>query len=288
MRSSGQLRAWRCIARCSGSFAPQLLLRMQMFNRRSPLRQRLRRHREPHRKRVPARSACKQIAARSQSPPEERESVYGSPDPCATLSSTLTTMAGLAVRSTTRDAQNSDHAAVPSSPSTTSGRFAANSASSASRVSIMLSAAASAVRAAARFSSSRFSRQHLRPCSIARAKQLNHLRRHIHPPRRINPRSQPECHVEPRQRLRRRIELRPPQAAPAIPPHRPAQLLRNQCRNRPVLSMQRNRIGNRRNRRHLQKTRQRLLARVRTGSRRSSSACASFSAIAAPHSPFSG
>jgi hypothetical protein len=54
-----------------------------------------------------------------------------------------------------------------------------------------------------------------------------------------------------------------------------------------ILAVQRNGVGDGGDGRHLQKTGQRF-SRVRARSRRSSTACASLSAMAAPHSDFSG
>ena len=148
------------------------------------------------------------------------------------------------------------------SPSITSRRSLVSSASLASRSSIARSAVASVSRR------SRFSRSSFAASSCARAasrvenSSITSEATSIRPAAlmrgaRRNATSNPvSCFVAGSSAAAANSARRPSA-------HRPAQLAQSQRGNHAILSAQRHRIRNGRNRRHLQKTGQRLLARAR-------------------------
>ena len=103
------------------------------------------------------------------------------------------------------------------------------------------------------FSAIQLLRQFLAPRRVLRQKQLHDIARHIHPPRSIDPRSQPEPHLR-RRRRRDSAAI----CATSIRARSPGctgfrSVAQPQRRNHPVLTLQRHRIRNRRNRHQLQK-----------------------------------
>ncbi len=226
------------------------------------------------------RSAQLSMALSKWKPSTER------PEPWATPSSTLTTMAGLAVRSTTREARMPMTPRCQPSPSITSSRSAASSASRLPEV------FQSAERGASVSRRSRFSRSSLAASSVARAasrvenSSITSEATSIRPAAlmrgaRRKATSKPVICLAggiERGRGKKRAQSRA---------RRSAQLAQTQGRDHAILACSGTasamvaiaaifrKLG-------------RVFSRVRAGSRRSSTACASFSAMAAPQRDFSG
>ena len=176
---------------------------------------------------------------------EQRESVDGAAGAVGMPSgpsSMLMTMAGLAVRSTTREARMPMTPRCQPSPSMTRRRSAAISESAARRASMVVSAAASTSRR------SRLSRSNLLASSVgavrvARGEKLDDFRGDVHAAGGVDARREAKGDVEAGELLGRGIERGRGKERAETGAHGPAQLLQSNCRDGAIFAAQRNRVG---------------------------------------------